>query len=327
MKNFYTTILCFITLAAQAQDPIFTQYFRVPQTINPAFTAFTEKSSIGGLHRTQWPDAKLRINSDYLYGNAWIDDWQSGFGVSVLSQRESFADYSLTQINGSYVYRIQLNDDWYLRPALEFGAGTKSYGFNLTLGDQLNIATGTIDPVSIDPSIRGNNESRKYIDVGAGLLLNNVENYWLGISLRHLNKPNISFMERGEQPLDMFFSVSGGYQILMPSNIFPFDSHLLIRANYMQQGNFNRLDVGGALDFSTFLIGAFAATNPGRNTQNAPLVTSINPYLGLNYKYLKFGYSYDVMLNNMGRNGGIHELSLIYEFDWEHQCDGCPPGF
>ncbi len=323
MKKIYTTLsLLLLIVTAQAQDPIFTQYFMIPQSINPAFTAFMETTSVGVMHRSQWPDAKLKINSSYAFLNTWAEDWQSGFGVSFLSQRESFTDYSLNQVNVSYAYRVQISDFWYFHPAIEIGYGSKSYGFqNLILEDQINIGNGTVDPTSDDPLALNNKAS--YMDIGAGFRFNN-ENSWIGLSLRHLNKPEISFTQAGNVPLDMFFSISGGYQIPMPNNIFPFDSRLQVTANYMQQSRFNRFDLGAGLIFERFFLGAIAATSPSRSSDNAPLLTSVNPYLGIQYEHFKVGYSYDVMLNNMGRSGGIHEFTLLYQFDWEKQCDGCP---
>ncbi|WP_116788605.1 PorP/SprF family type IX secretion system membrane protein [Flavobacterium psychrotrophum] len=326
MKKLTITILFIITaLTVQAQDPIFTQYFMVPQTINPAFTAFMETTSAGVVHRSQWPDAKLKINSDYAFLNTWSEDMNSGFGVNFLSQRESFTNYSLSQVNASYTYRVQISDYWYFHPALEVGYGSKSYGFqNMVLEDQINIGSGTIDPTSSDPLALNNKVG--YFDVGAGFLFNN-EDCWIGGSLRHLNKPNISFTMAGNLPLDMFFSINGGFETEVSNSFFPFDSKLLITANYMQQSKFNRFDLGAGLIFERFFFGVIAATNPARNNPNAPLLTSINPYFGVQYEHFKIGYSYDVITNSMGRNGGVHEFSLLYQFDWEKKCQGCPDYF
>ena len=327
MKKIITLIsIILVSTPVLAQDPIYTQYFMVPQTINPSFTAFMETTSAGVIHRSQWPDAKIKINSNYAFLNTWVESLNSGFGVNFLSQRESFTDYSLTQINGSYTYRVQLSDDWYFHPALEIGYGRKSYGFqNLILEDQLNIETGNINSVSIDPL--GANNKAGYFDIGAGVLFNN-EYGWIGASLRHLNKPNISFTMAGNVPLDMFFSVNAGYEFKFShflSNIFlPFDSKLLISANYMQQAKHNRFDLSMGLIFERFFFGATASTNPMHNTDQASLLVSINPYFGLQYEHFKIGYSYDAMTNGMGRTGGVHEFSLLYQFDWEKQCDGCP---
>ncbi len=327
MKNILLYLSLLLTSSfAFAQDPIFTQYFMVPQTINPSFTGFMETTSMGVLHRSQWPDAKLKINSDYAFLNTWSEPMNSGFGVSLLSQRESFTDYSLTLVNFAYTYRVQISDYWYFHPAIEAGYGSKSYGFqNLILEDQLNIDTGIIDPTSIDPL--GANNKVNYLDIGAGVLFNN-EQAWIGASLRHLNKPNISFTNAGNLPLDMFFSVNAGYEVrftdVLPNTFFSYDSKILFSSNYMQQGKYNRFDLGMGLIFDRVFVGAIAATNPARNASNGSLVTSINPYFGLKYESFKIGYSYDAVTNGMGRTGGVHEFSLLYHFDWEKQCDGCP---
>lgn len=316
-------ILCAINV--KAQDPIFTQYFMVPQTLNPAFTAFMENTSVGVLHRSQWPDAKLKINSDYAFLNTWAESINSGFGVNFLSQRESFTNYSLSQVNASYTYRVQISDYWYFHPALEVGYGSKSYGFqNLVLEDQLNIGTGTIDAITSDPLALNNKVG--YFDAGVGMMFNN-EYAWIGASLKHINKPNISFTQAGNLPLDMFFSVSGGYEFLFRNIFFTSDAKLLITANYMQQSKFNRLDAGAGFVFERIFFGANVASNPARNNPRAPIVTSVNPYLGIQYEHLKFGYSYDAVTNGMGRNGGVHEFSILYQFDWEKKCQGCPEYF
>jgi hypothetical protein len=47
-------------------------------------------------------------------------------------------------------YNVQLDYDWYFRPGIEVGFGSKSFGFqNLVLGDQINIGNETINPISI----------------------------------------------------------------------------------------------------------------------------------------------------------------------------------
>lgn len=319
-------LFCLGVGIANAQDPIFTQYFMVPQTVNPAFTGFMETTSIGVMHRSQWPDAKLKINSDFAFLNTWSEEMNSGFGVSVLSQRESFTNYKLSQANLSYAYRVQISDYWYFHPAIEAGYGSKSYGFqNLLLEDQLNIGTGTIDPTSIDPLAVNNKVN--FLDIGAGVLFNN-EVCWIGASLRHLNKPNISFTMAGNVPLDMFFSLNAGYQFkfsdLVANSFLPYNTKLLLTANYMQQAKYNRLDAGVGLIFEQVFFGTNLATNPAGNSVNNQFLTSVNPYFGLKYEHFKVGYSYDINTTGIGRTGGTHEFSLIFQFDWEKKCEGCP---
>jgi hypothetical protein len=38
-----------------SQDPVFTQFYNIPESMNPAFAGGGGGSEIGVLNRTQWP--------------------------------------------------------------------------------------------------------------------------------------------------------------------------------------------------------------------------------------------------------------------------------
>ena len=58
-------VLLSISFSAKAQDPIFTQCFMVPETLNPGFTGFLETTTAGILHKTQWPELNFRVDTDF----------------------------------------------------------------------------------------------------------------------------------------------------------------------------------------------------------------------------------------------------------------------
>ena len=325
-KILITICICFFFSKAKAQDPIFTQYFIVPETLNPAFTGFMETTYAGIIHRSQWPDLDLKIDTDYAFLNTWSEGINSGFGGSVLSHRENNTGYSFTQFNLNYAYKVKLNDTWDFRPAIEIGYGMKSFGFsNLILGDQINIGSGTISPISGDPVVL--NEKFNFFDFSAGMLINNKE-AWFGLSLKHINKPNISLVEEKNLPLEMFFSASAGYEFLVADYIdiisFPYETKFMVTTNYMKQGEYNRLDLGSSIMFRTVFFGVSTALNPVAGSQNSDLMTSVNVFGGLQYEKLKFGISHDFMTSNVNKSGGIYELSLTYQFDLGVKCFGCP---
>jgi len=328
MKSIYISLFIFINCAVSyAQDPVFTQYAMVPETINPGFTGILETTSIGVLHRSQWPDLDFRVETDFAYGSFWFKQANSGLGFTALNHRENFTNFTFTQLNAVYTYRVELTDDWYFRPAIEVGAGFKSFGFgNVVLEDQINIGNGTINPISIDPNSRPN-RNVFFTDISAGALFNN-DKIWAGLTLRHLNKPNISLTENGNVPLDMFFSVNTGYKFLLADYIdiirLPYETQMLLTANFMKQGEFSRLDFGTQLIFKKFFFGVSAVTNPMKTTGNSHLVSSINALAGLQYEHLKFGISHDFNVSKLGKTGGIYELSLSYQFDLDVNCLGCP---
>jgi len=318
--------LCFIP-KMQAQDPIFSQYFLVPQTLNPGFAGFMETTHIGIIHRTQWPALGLRIDTNYGFVSTWFPEANSGAGISFLNQREDQSGYVFSQLNINYAYQVQLSDEWYFRPGIEIGRGWKSFGFQgLLLEDQINIQTGVINTSSIDLLLL--NDLIGFWDVSAGLLFN-TEQAWIGISAKHLNRPNISLAARGNVPLETFFSISAGYEFLVTDFIdvrfLPFETRLMITGNYMRQGQFNRFDLGTSLSVGRFFLGSTLVTNPSKNSGNSHLLTSVNAFTGLQYTNFRFGLSYDFNTSKIGRTGGVYELSLTYQFDSEaKRCYGCP---
>ncbi len=325
-KLFIIIIACCFYSKTRAQDPIFTQYFLIPETLNPGFSGFMETTYTGIIHREQWPDLDLKIDTDYAFVNTWSEEMNSGFGISILNQRENITNYNFSQINANYAYRVRINDDWYFRPAIEAGFGFKSFAFqNLLLEDQINIRTGRINTSSIDPLIR--NDKVSFFDISAGMVFN-TEDLWIGLSMKHLNKPNIAFSADGNVPLDTFFSLSTGYEFLLANYVdvvfFPYATKMFVTSNYMQQGRYNRLDIGTSILFEKMFFGATAVTNPAKNGLNGDLLTSINLFTGLQYDHLRFGFSYDLNTSKIGKTGGIYELSLTYQLNLDVKCFGCP---
>jgi type IX secretion system PorP/SprF family membrane protein len=330
MKHKFLLIIfsLLITHEISAQDPIFTQYFLMPQTINPSFTGFEETTHFGVIHRTQWPSLDLNLDTNYGFLNTWFEDANSGAGVSFLRQRENQTGYTYTQVNMSYAYRVRLGDRWFFRPSIEAGRGWKNFEFQgLLLEDQINIQTNTISESSLD-ALLISRDNIGFWDVSAGLLFNN-ENLWIGASAKHLNRPNISLTINGNQALETFFSVSAGYEFLISDlidiRLLPYEARLMISGNYMQQGRFNRFDLVSSFSIRNFFVGATFITNPAMNTNNSHLLTSINALTGLQYENFIFGVSYDFNTSNIGRTGGVYELSLTYQIEpFAKRCPGCP---
>ena len=301
---------------AHAQDPIFTQSNYIQETLNPAFSGFEDSDRIaaGVLSRTQWPNLDLRVDTQYAYVNKSFDYGPSlgfGIGLNFLRQHETFNKYNYYQLNINYAHRVNLNNRWVFRPAIEVGLGFKDIGFNnLTLADQININTGVINPVSVDP-LSNTVDNVFFGDITGGFLFERTEfngiTYWFGASAKHLNRPNISFVDGEKLPLDIFFSAHGNFR-------FPFlrENAIMMTANYMQQGVYNRLDIGALFMLNPFLIGITAATNPAKNANNSHLLTSINGFVGLEYETFRFGFSYDANTTKIGRTNGVYEISVTY---------------
>lgn len=323
---FLVVILMMQSHIVKAQDPIVTQFFLAPETLNPGFTGYLDTWHVGVLHRRQWPNGNRRMDTNFAFINNAFSD-EIGLGFTFLNQREVFTNYNYFQFNSAFAYKIRLNEDWSLRPSIEVGFGNKNFDFDgLLLEDQINTTTGAISPITVDPFVLTNNQVVNFFDMSTGFVLDK-ENFWLGASLKHLTRPNISFKEGRNLPLDMFLSIHTAYAFDVYDYRFflPPKTKLLVTANYMRQAQFNRLDMGAFLQFETLTIGATAATNLERKSSNSHLITSINPAASVQFsKYFVFGYSYDVSTSQIQNTQGVHELTLTWQFEFIKKCMGCP---
>jgi type IX secretion system PorP/SprF family membrane protein len=305
-----------------SQDPVFTQFYNVPEALNPAFTGSTGGDKLGVLNRTQWPGLDYSLTTQFFIYNKYIDYNRRGgisrgygLGLTVLNQVETVTRYNFIQVNLNYAQQIQIKDDWFFYPAVSVGLGNKDYAFNnLVLGDQILINQGIITMDSSDPFVLNN--TKKFLDIGAGFLVFN-ESLWFGASYKHLNKPNTSFEDEGKNLLYGFLSVHGGYE-------FPFtlrqrysntDFKIHLNFNYMRQNDYDRIDLGSRFQIEAFTFGALATFAPTSLTDNSHKLTSINFVTNLDYKKFRFGYSYDLNVSSLLKTKGVFEISVSYIFD------------
>lgn len=300
----------------KAQDVIFSQNFLVPETLNTSFTGALRSSKAGVLHRSQWRNSGLKTNSSFVFFDTWFEGYKTGLGISVLNQTENASSYTYNQINFNYAMAFQISDSWYFRPSISAGFGTKNYGFqNLLLEDQININSGNINTSTLDPLLLS--QLRSFFDFSSSILFNN-EDSWVGLTVKHLNKPNISLTENGNIPLDVFISAHSN--ILIPifnnyRNDFIGMSKLFLLTNFMLQGEFNRLDLGMQyIVDDRFSLGILASTSPMKNANQSSLISSINAFTGVRWNGFRFGYSYDINTTKLLNTGGIHEFSVSYDF-------------
>ena len=66
MKNILTCLLIFSLKFSFSQDPIFTQFFMIPETVNSGFTGAYESTKAGVIHRVQWPGLDFSVNTQTI---------------------------------------------------------------------------------------------------------------------------------------------------------------------------------------------------------------------------------------------------------------------
>lgn len=318
-KLFSTLIVCVaLTSVSNAQDPNFSQFFASPMTLNPALTGkFDGVYRFAANYRNQWPS----ISNAYTTMTASFDmgilkdriPENDQFGIGFMGYSDKAGDGALnsTYFGLSLAYHKSLDENGYH----SIGAGFQGTYMNkrlntskLTFGDQLTPFgfTGVTQE-----SFASSQVNLNYFDVNAGLIYtgttNGYNNFYLGASMYHLNRPKESF-NKGDFVLNMRTTIQAGAKI--PVGAY---NSVHFAANHSMQAKAQNTMLGGAFCFN--------ANNDEENPTNVYLGTwyrfndAMIPYVGLEFGEWHFGASYDVNTSSLkaasNSRGGV-EISLIY---------------
>lgn len=321
-KYFLFVIVLLSSVTLQAQDPHFSQFFASPLTLNPAFTGkFDGTWRLAANHRDQWPS----IPKAYVTTSASVDfailkkkiPEGDVFGVGISGLTDASANNALKLNYGSVSlsYHKALDENGYNTIGAGFQGTYSSMALDitkLTFEDELQqngFAQGTSGEYIGANPLTGRN--RNYFEMNAGLLYsgssNGENNYYLGASMYHINRPKVSFKDKSWY-LTGRLTIHGG-------GSFPISDvvGVNISAIHQIQNKASETVFGGAVSLN--------ANGDNTNPTNVYLGSwmrlndAIIPYIGLEIGGLRIGASYDVNISDLkaatGNRGGS-EISVIY---------------
>ncbi len=319
-KNFL--FYAFLVISSQpllAQDPHFSQFFASPLTLNPAFTGrFEGDIRVAGNYRNQWPTINnayttFTASADFaVLQNRVAENDRWAVGVLALADKQADGVLKNTFYSISTAYHKGLDEEGYNQISAGFQATYAQKRLNtanLKFEDQLRSDgfTGITNEI-FDPQ----NLNINYFDLNAGVLFSGVvgtaTNYYAGISMYHITKPQESFT--GAQfYLNPRYTISGG--VYLPVGSF---TTLHTSALYQLQAGAHETVLGAAVGFNlnddmdykptNFYVGSWLRLND-----------AIIPYVGLEFGSMRLGMSYDIntsSLKTVSNSKGGFEISLIY---------------
>ncbi len=308
-------LLLFVLLSAgiKSQDAQFSQFYAAPLIINPGLTGNTVQSRFSLNYRNQWPAVpNSKSFSSYAFSYEHnFDDYNSSLGLLTFHDRAGLAGLRTTSALFSYAYRVRVTRKFSWKPALQIGVVNRHIDFGeLLFNDQLQ--TGAAVSASQQDYIA---RSRYSMDINAGAVGFST-NYWFGVSVHHINRPDISLVGNGAR-VDPKFSVQGGWNIPVEKDIKRrIVSQVMLAANYKHQGSRDQLDIGAYFNYVPFFFGAWYRGIPLKkadvdlNNHDAFIVV-----LGYKKNGLSIGYSYDITISKLtsATSGGAHEISTSVE--------------
>ncbi len=195
------------------QDPQFSLYMYNPLYYNPAAAGSEGVSRVQIIQRSQYighqtignGDASAAQSTQLLSFNMPLAKLKGGIGIYALNDKYGPAINQAVQV--SYAYRMTLKNGTL---ALGVQAGMFNKGFDF----------GQYRPTDPgDPLIPGGRINQFRPDVGAGVYYNTTD-YWLGLSMTHLNKAKYSYVtDRSTDPSDPKAYLSAGYRLGTSYNI------------------------------------------------------------------------------------------------------------
>lgn len=193
-----------------AQDPHYAQFYAAPLHYNPALTGVHEGHfRFTANYREQW--GVVLVDRPYRTFSVGFDNKEVigrgdylAYGFTMM--RDEAGDARLQRVNGllslNYMKQLSANryrrSDQYLAAGFQLGFGQQSVNYsNLWFSPQFNP-----DELLVDPGLpTGENLARRnkaYLDFNAGLLyyalFGDRKSIYLGGSLSHLNRPDISLL-------------------------------------------------------------------------------------------------------------------------------------
>jgi len=295
-RNIIFIIIATLTLLATSstegsaqQDPMFTQYFFNPLTVNSGYAGTREALNATLLIREQWAGMEGRPRTQTLSVHSPLRNDDLAIGGTIV--RDEVGPTNSTSLFGDFSYRIKVSEQ--SRLALGLKAG-----MNFMQADLARLQNTDPNDLSLAQSITTN--VLPNFGVSAYLW---ADRYFLGISAPKLleNKLDNAIENlRGEERTHFFFM--GGY-------VFDLSPALKFKPTFM-----TRVVSDAPVSFdltANFLLDEKLWLG---------IMCRFGDSMGLLASYqltdqLRAGYSYDYTLSKLqSYNGGSHEFMLSYDF-------------
>jgi type IX secretion system PorP/SprF family membrane protein len=292
--------------SAQAQDPMFSQFYANPLYLNPALAGSGGGARFMANIRSQYSNLPGSYNTYMASYDQRFDALSGGIGVQLFRDQSGQDWYTHQGASLIYSNHLRLDRKWNLLTGFQFTYSQKQLNWNnFVFGDQIDPRLGNVRPTQeVIPT--GGQTNRNLYDFSAGMTLFS-EKYYVGVAANHLTQPNQSLLPDGNSPLYMKLTAHAGMNIEVVKSTMR-QTGLTISPNiiYQYQGGAQQLNLGLYAIRGPFVGGLWYRTTEG----------SVIALAGIQSGVFRFGYSYDVIFSNLNQAAkGSHEFSIGLQFE------------
>jgi type IX secretion system PorP/SprF family membrane protein len=303
MKKFisFLYLLLIINLAAIGQqDPQFTNNMYYKLGVNPGYAG--AENAISGiiLNRYQWEGMKGAPKTLVFSVDAATNLFGTpgGVGLNIVSDQLGFSKNIL--INASYAHKTELSFG-------TLGIGFSAGFYNQSINGEWEVPEddyGIYTQPGSDPAIPQGEVSQLAFDLGGGLYLSSNQ-YYLGISVTHINQPAIQYDDYASAYLSRHYYLMGGYNIKLADPLFELRPSFLFKSDLATW----QVDVNTNVVYDDRFWGGISY----RVNDAVALLLGLELANGL-----KVGYSFDLVTSAIGYYGfASHEIFISYSVNLE----------
>lgn len=278
--------------AARAQyDVVFSHYFDMQSSFNPAATGKESKLNVNVAYAMQMAGYEHNPQTAYASADMPIKGAGGINGLGLMLMNDKLGLFNHQRLEGQYSYHRRLGKGM-LGIGVQAGLLSEKFsGSELDLGDSNDPAFSTSD-------LDGNT-----LDVGAGVYLK-FPKWYVGLSAQHITYPTVSLGEYNELKLDGTYYLTGGYDIQLANPTMKIATSALVRTDLVGY----RADITGRWIYTHDEKMMYAGI--GYSPMN-----SVTAYVGMQFQGIVLGYSFEAYTNNIGIQHGSHELHIGYLAD------------
>lgn len=295
-----------------AQDPYLTIKESMPLYFNPAYAGNEHYTRATLNYRNHYPTSGTSFATYSASFDMYIDDYNSGVGITLMSDQLGSKAYSYNTAGLYYSYKIVTGRENYVKAGL---MANIFYGVNdpngLSFPDMMN------PDGSIDPNMYTYEKTTSFgADFGFGGLYVS-KNFEVGGAVYHLGKANAkSYWNR---PMRVYahaeytIPILSGPQYAPRRGISSYLNRSALKPTvfFINQGKIYLWGIGALYNFQDFKIGLYSRQNFEMNAVTASL------QIGYTSELLNINYIYDMGFTGKNYRGlatSSHEIGITFKF-------------
>ena len=281
-----------VALGSRAQyDPIFSHYWAMEPSFNPASVGKESKININGAYALNFVGFEHNPRTMYVAADMpfYFARSYHGAGLSFINDKIGLFSHQLVSLQ--YAYRFRLFGGM-LAAGVQAGMLIENFD-----GSELDLEEPD-DQVFAKSAVNGNS-----LDLGVGLYYQHGP-WYVGASVKHLTAPLVELGETNELQIDRTYYLTGGYNIRLRNPFLTIHPSAIVRYD----GVAYRGDVTARLVYSHDKKLMYAGV--GYSPTN-----SVTAMIGGSFHGIQIGYSYEVYTSDISFGNGSHELFVRYQAD------------